>query len=358
MVNKTLFLTHYFKAHKLYKKKYFKEAEKTFLKALEYNNSHAKCNFKLGMCYFKQELWEDANMQIGKAINLTSNNENWRIQLIQVQRHLGKNIKALATTNKEDKIRELLEYQPKNAILYSDLAQVLNKQAKWWQEVEALKKAVEIDATNIDWFYRLGLAQERMNSFKEASISIIRAIELKSKNIEASWYYRLGYNLEKSNQSKESITKAYTNAIKQDKKLNSKRYGIGVFHQQRGLWTEASKEYENLILNLSVNNELKYDDELFYKVALAFDRQYDWENAKKYYIRTLFINKNRAYTLYRLGFVNERLKNYEEAILAYEEANKISKDTKKDWIYRKAYCLFKIGRFEKAASNYKLYLNF
>ncbi len=352
MLDKALFATHYFKAQQLYKDKLFKEAEGGFAKALEYNELDAKCRFKLGMCFFKQELWEEANIHISKAVELSPDNKDWKNQLTQVQRHLGRDIRSSATINKEDKTRKLLEYQPENASLYSDLAQTLNKQGKWWQEVDALKKAVEIDGSNASLFYRLGIAEESMNRFVEAATAIQQAIDLNKDNVAAQWYYRLGYNLEKSNQSRESIKKAYDKAIKSDKKLNAERYGIGVFHQQRGLWKEASLAYQ------SVREINPLDDELLYKLAMSYDRQYNWKQAKKYYKQAFLIKNNRPYTLYRLGFVNERMENYQEAVLAYEEAIRISKDIKKDWIYRKAYCLAKLGIFEEAASNYQLYFDF
>jgi CDP-glycerol glycerophosphotransferase len=126
-----------------YNKKNFIFAEEQFKKALNYAPIHPKCNFKLGLCYFKLKKWEDAEVYLQKAVNLIPSNQQWKSQLIQTQKHLGKEIKSIAHLERENYIRLKIEKNPNDYELYSQLAIVLQKHAKWWQEVEALKKAIE-----------------------------------------------------------------------------------------------------------------------------------------------------------------------------------------------------------------------
>lgn len=250
----------------------------------------------------------------------------------------------------ENAMRNLLEYVHDDAQVYNRLAQVLRKQGKWWQEIEALKSATALENQHPTWHYRLGEAQEVMNRYQQAAEAYGKAIELKGGKTEATWYYRQGYCFASEGHdgpaNQQAAEHAYAMAVEKDKKLNAQRFGVGVFHQQRGHWQQAAKAYQAQL-------EIRVvDAELYYKLGMAHDRCYEWAKAEEAYKNALTIDIERFDWHYRLGFVLERQDKLNEATLSYRYAA-LNRDRHTPyWFYRCAYVLEKQGKYHEAALVY------
>lgn len=349
-MSKVVFNINYVSGLNLYKKSLFEESKIKFRKALYHQRDHAQCTFKLGMCYFKLEQWKKARFYIEKAINLDPSKTGWKKQLEQSKKHLGI---PKQTIYKEENLtlEQKILANPNDAKLYRELASNLQKQGLWWQEIEALKKAIALDNTKADWYYRLGQSLEIMNRYSEASQNYIKAIELKKDKADAEWYYRAGYCYEtKGHDGVPNIQKAkdyYAKAIAKDTKLKSKEFGIGAFHQNRGYWEEASKAYSEYLRKNAIFNA-----ELCYRLGMSYDRCYIWDKAEENYKVAISLDSKNIYWHYRLGFVLERQEKFEESALAYEYAAKNSAKFMAYWFYRWAYVLEKLGRYEESAIAY------
>ncbi|WP_096021307.1 CDP-glycerol glycerophosphotransferase family protein [Campylobacter lanienae] len=311
---------YYFSMGALYyhRNKNYQKALDCYIKANSYNKNNAKCIFKIGMCYFKMQDWNNAKTYIQNATALNPNQKHWKKQLDQSQNHIESG--------------------------------GISRGKLWWKEVEDLKDEIATKGGNFVRYKNLAIALEMMLRFKEAAQAYSQALKtLKDlSHIDAEYYYKMGYCYEKGmeNQSDLDLAKEfYEKAISIDEKLESNLYGIGVFHQNKGLWIEANKAYlEYYKNNISINQ----DDNMLYKIAMSFDMLYDWENAAIYYEKALEINYHRPYTHYRLGFVYERQKEYKKAAYCYQEAVARNSEHKPYWYYRLGYCLNKLGKFEEA----------
>ncbi|WP_233710844.1 CDP-glycerol glycerophosphotransferase family protein [Helicobacter pullorum] len=302
--------------------KNYQKALNHYLQGLKYNKDHAKCYFKIGMCYFKQQDWNNARDFIENATILKPNEQGWKKQLIQAKNHLN------FGTEVRGKI--------------------------WWKEVEDIKAEIAKRGGNFILYKNLAVALEMMLRFQEAARSYQQALDFveHKDHTHAELYYKMGFCYEREEEGVSNIAlakEAYENAMLLDGKLDSKRFGVGVFHQQRGYWKEANSAYLEWY---EQNGKAREDEDFLYKIAMSYDRLYDWDNAEKYYNKALEINYHRPYTHYRLGFIYERKKEYSKAAQSYQQAVNRSSEYKQFWHYRLGYCLKMMGRFQEACERF------
>jgi tetratricopeptide (TPR) repeat protein len=340
----------------LYKQQKWAAAGKKFAEVLAKQPHNAAANFKLGMCHLKQKQWIRASRFINQAIELSPQKQGWRVQQEQankerIKSELAKLKESKKTASqKEAQIREWIGQDYNNPQLHNELAHTLRKQGKWWQEVEALTFATRLEGRYPTWFYRLGEALEAMNRFQQAAKAYGQAIALKNGKAEAEWHYRQGHCFEREGHdgpaNPGAAKKAYAQAIAQDTQLKAKRFGIGAFHEARGLWAKAQQAYAQQHI------QAPWDAELCYRLGMAHDRCYEWADAEKAYRLALALDIQQIYWHYRLGFVLERQHKYQDAAIAYEYAAK-NRDTHTPyWFYRWGYVLEQAGQYEQACQAY------
>ena len=239
----------YWMGMRYYQSKNWESAQKYFEQAIAKSPEHAHSQFKLGMCLLKQKRKQKAHEYFANAVRLLPSKDEWRVQFVQT------GVSGSQGIDPEISVSQEIEYTPRKSVSYDKLAQTLENKKKWWQEVEVLKKLIELKGTQPNLQFRLGCALEKMNRFDEAAIAFESAISQSKKISDASWYYLLGNALSKTKNASDKITEineAYKNAEIFDKKLNSKRFGIGVFHQDRGLWDEARDAYLHQVQHQTV----------------------------------------------------------------------------------------------------------
>ncbi|MDN7131954.1 CDP-glycerol glycerophosphotransferase family protein [Halomonas sp. MC140] len=317
-----------------YRQKQWSQAVEYFTQATAEQPDHASSYFKLGMSHFRLKEYEAALGNITKALDIDPSQKQWQAQLEQATHYISRK-KGINSLDKKQLILEQLKrLDTPSADLYNQLAHVYKKQGENLKEIEALQKAVMLEDKNPTWFYRLGEAFELINQFHNASIVYEKAIALKEDGVKAYWYYRLGYCLEKESKHesliKGQLINAYDKAISIDKSLNAKRYGIGVFHQSDGEWVEAAESYKKEF------EQQPLDEELCYRIAVAYELSSNWLDAELYYKKALMLESGRPAWHFRLGLVLERQEKYEEAFEAYQYAIFISNSKKPYWIYRAA----------------------
>ncbi|WP_257937914.1 CDP-glycerol glycerophosphotransferase family protein [Campylobacter lari] len=311
-----LFLINYiFGMYFYHKRKDYEKAKGYFAKALGKKEEYPKCNFKLGMCYFKLKQWQEANEFISKALIIDPSKKSWHIQLKQTENHLNN-----------------MFFRP---------------QKLWWKEVEDLKRQIQDKGKNFFICKDLAIALENMKRYYEAASYYEQAIELSDRH-DPMLYYKLGYCYEcKSCDGKVNIElaqKYYNKAIEYDENLEARKFGVGIFHENRGLWKEANEAYLEYYKQIQSSE----NDDLLYKIAFSFEKLYDLDNAEVYYKKALDINYQRAYTHYRLALVLERQKKLEEAVEFYKEALRRSNTHKSYWYFCLCKCLNSLGRYKES----------
>ncbi|AJC90206.1 glycosyltransferase, family 1 (tetratricopeptide repeat protein) [Campylobacter subantarcticus LMG 24374] len=298
------------------KKKDYKKAQSYFLRVLKRREKHAKCNFKLGMSYFKLKQWKEANEFISKALIIDPSKKSWHTQLKQTENHLNN--------------------------------MFFRSQKLWWKEVEDLKRQIQDKEKNFFICRDLAIALENMKRYHEAASYYEQAVKLSDKK-ESILYYKLGYCYEsKGHDSEPNIElaqKYYNKAIKYDDKLDAKKFGIGVFHENQGLWKEANEAYLEYYKQIqSLENE-----DLLYKIAFSFEKLYDWNNAEIYYKEILKYNYQNSHVHYRLAYVLERQNKLEECLIYYKECSKRASEFPRKVFFKIGEISTKLDRSKEAA---------
>nr|WP_281430463.1 CDP-glycerol glycerophosphotransferase family protein [Salinicola acroporae] len=296
-------------------------AEKFFRTAVQQNPYHASSYFKLGMCEFRQNKYDQAYSNIDLALEKDPSQSQWHVQLAQA---LKNSLKTLKKSNweKEKLIRSHLARHPSiDATLDSQLVDLLKRQGKWWEEQEYLEALIAQNKFSSCTYFRLGEIKEIRGERKSAFENFKKAIEINESHGEASpadWFYRAGYLLQctvcENTNYENAHNLYYENAIALDEQLGAKRFGVGVFHQQRALWKEARDAYLAQLANHPT------DGELHYAVALAYDHCNQWDEASHHYQVGLAISGGQPKWHYRLAHAFEMQKQWVSAIKAYRYA--------------------------------------
>ncbi|MBX7546024.1 CDP-glycerol glycerophosphotransferase family protein [Helicobacter turcicus] len=331
------FWVFYLWAMKIYHKdKNYGKALEFYEKARKFNPSFAKNYFKMGMCYHKMQDYANAEFFIQKALELKPQNSKWKKQLsveqssnivfIQAQRLYWKDIIDIETELREGK---------KSFILYFELAGALLEMHRFLQSAKAYEEALKF---------------------------------CKDKGMLSKLYYEMGFAYEKASteeQKEEYLTQAkeaYKKATLYDEDFDSKRYGVGVFHEQNQRWEFAKNAYLEKIYKQDSKDLEKLcledlhtceDSELFYKVARVFDILSEHERAEFFFEKALEINYQNAQTHYYLGIVCEKQGKFEKASFAYKEAVRRQNSFKSEWFYRLGLTLQKVGKKDEALKTFE-----
>lgn len=300
-----------------HKDKDYEKALKYYQRAAKFLPKHAKNYFKIGMCYYKLKDFFSANEAFEKALQLKPENEQWKKQFNHSQ---------------------------------DGLVSIFLPQKLWWKEIIDTQAIIEKKGGNFDLYFTLANALKMMNRYEEATKAYEKAIKLCKENENLSeLYYEMGFCYESFN-AKDLAELAYKKAIdfelKEDKKKEALRYGIGVFHEEKKRFELANKAYLNKAQN---SNE---DEGLFFKIAKIFDTLYEWQNAEFYYEKSLEFNYQLAQTHFNLALVCERQKKYQKAINSYQEALKRNNDFKINWYYRLGVCFNENGQTQEAIESF------
>ena len=240
--------------------------------------------------------------------------------------------------------KELLEkaysISKKEQYLYK-ISNLLKAKKQYWQAEESYSKLIASSKpVPLKWQQEYVSILEQMHHFKDAS-KVMKDVIAKSKN--ANDWFLYGYFLEKINNNA-LASRAYNQAIILDKDKNAKQYGIGIFFEKQGKWSEANEKYAQSIKRRPLDAKLRG------RYALSYEKLYEWKKAEEEYLRAISLNFNEIAWYYKLGFVRERQGAYEKAVEAYKYATKNRETHTPYWYYRLGYVLVKLNKYEEASN--------
>ncbi len=225
-----------------------------------------------------------------------------------------------------------------NVKILEMLAGAYRDRKKPWQELEALQRVVEL-APTAERQYKLAKVNADMNRLQEAIEAFRSAVEADPSRWE--WHYEYGLALAAAGRPADADAQ-FAEAARASKDENVARFGIGYLHEQVGNWAAAADAYE-----LTLARAASGDAELVHRAAFAHDHCYRWERAAERYREACRIDPAYALASAHLGFVLERLEQWDEAEAAYRSA--LAREAEPGWLYRLGYVLFKNGRLQEAA---------
>ncbi len=320
------------------------EAEECFKASAEAAPAHAESWFKQGLILCKKKEWHAAFPHVQNAVFLDLERADWQRQLHNIEGRLEAG-RAPHTFLTSDEIQERIDTLGETAFLYSQLAWALRKQSDWWQQVEALRSAVELDDGDARLHFRLGHALAGMRRFGEAAVEFERAVKLSPGN--ADWCYLLGKALSESGETGGKARHYFEIAVTEKTKKRLKGLGIGGLHHEAGNWVLAAEALARQVA------EIPEDARLHFYLGDSMQNLYRWPEAAEAYRKALALDNDRPKWHYRLGFVNERLENLADAADSYSAAIGKSPEPAPLWNYRLGFVLERLGRLEDACAAYR-----
>ena len=252
--------------------KQFKTAEKHLLKAVKLAPKYAPASYNLGRCYLDQGLPNKAFGPVQKAVNLDANYLDAIFVLANINVQLGQLKEA------EAGYRKVVVMAPKHAEAWNNLGGVL-------QEQDQNKEAVGCHEKAIDLIPNFQLAYVSLSSALQSLDDNLGSIDVLKKAIElsehASIYHKLGVNYQQLGQM-DDARNAYLKAIDLDPSLGACYRGYAEITK-----TESAEQVQ------------------FIKDAFAIE----------------MTDENLMHLNFAWAKVQDSLKNYDEAFIAYKAGN-------------------------------------
>jgi len=229
------------------------------------------------------------------------------------------------------------ELEPGNPVWFVQLAKVLQYRGGWGRISLAMRRALELDNRQAEWWFLDAQASERLERYEAAASSYRKALELDPH--DAQWYYRLG-RCEEAAGHQQAAALAYQQALEHSPDT-IKKVGVGGLHEADEAWQMAAQAYAGEVIRAP-------SAELHRRHGGMLECEYLWEEAESAYRAAIALDSSKAEYYFRLGCVLERLERYEEAAYSYRMATECSETSQPDWHYRLGYVLYQAGEYQAA----------
>lgn len=214
-----------------------------------------------------------------------------------------------------------------------------------WKRLETLRAGTQYHERNFEWLRDRAVLASKMGHHKESieyfhAADRIKSLSKKDRIEMARSHHGVG---------EIAIADGLLRVLATNDNGPAKQLGPGVYFKERGHWHEAIDLFQRKWNECS---EASQKASLEFEIGHAYDRQYLWNQAKEWFIRSLGTEGAHAYRHYRLGVTFERLGEFHSAYGPYSRAVQLD-PTKKHWWYRLGECAFKNGDIELALTAYQ-----
>jgi len=154
----------------------FSDAEVAFKKAIELNAKNARAYLSLGIVYSRQRRIAEAEEALKRSIEIDSDIDEAYIELGKLHMRQGK------FSDAENSLRRAVELNPKNARAYHELGRVYIRQNRFFETEEAFKRSIEFNPKSSEIYLELGQFYIKQRKFFEAEELFKKAIEINPGN--------------------------------------------------------------------------------------------------------------------------------------------------------------------------------
>lgn len=298
--------------------------------------------YRLSKLAYRQKKWKQSLDHINIAIQLTGTHSPKEFYLCKSDCliQLGESAKAVPCLN------EYLLGNPTDAQAWHKLANEHNKLRQWEHAANCFESYLKLSPKDSRASFQLAECYRKLKDYRHAENNYRQA----TKNLDhkcagqllVSSYYWIGLMQLKTNNSEQAF-ESFNKVVNLDQKLNSQRFGIGVFHEHYKHWEYAVEAYKNQLL------QGDNDAELYFKLASILEHKfYTPEQALEYYERALELDKVRAEWHYSLANCYEKIEDYQNAAKWYNSAIARQQKHTPEWYRRLGFALEKSGRPSQA----------
>ena len=293
---------------------------------------------------YQQKLWKQALGHVNKAIERAD--KETAVTFYQYK------AECLIKLNEPSKAAMCLKVHllihPDDDEAWLKQATEYSKARQWQDAINSFKSYLHLHPDHSFAQYQLGECYRHINDVESANIAYqhaLKNIDHKLNNQTLAWInYKQGLMLLDKDEA--SATESFNRAIRMDKDLNSKRWGIGIFHEQNKEWTYAIDAYEK---QLSTNHQ---DAELNYKIATLLNRIEQSKTAIKYYEKALSLDRVQSKWHFALAICYEKLGDYTNAAKWYKSAIVRQQNHSPGNYRRLGFVLEKLGKPKEALESY------
>ena len=224
-----------------------------------------------------------------------------------------------------------------------------------WLRANFLSERLEERRGDADWLYNYATVLEEAGRVSDAA----RIFEEACLNEPSRswWWYRCGRAHEQSG-SVRIARQRYLRAIDQDKKFESRKWGIGVFHHECERWDAAAREFEASAIDAE---EVWRRAGLFYRAGHNYLLALDLEEAERCLHQALRLRAGSSKWARMLAITLELRGNYESAARLLELGLPLD-DDKSNELQSSLWDLGRVlklaGKFESSARRLREALSF
>src|SRR5690625_389567 len=302
--------------------------------------------YRLSKLAYEKKQWKESLKHIDKAIELSDDFSVIHYYMLKADNliQLGHSTQAKAY------LEDYLLTERNDDQAWYTLAKEYKKDKQWKEAVRKFQSYLDLIPTDSRGYFELAECYRNQKEYEKAELnyqlSIDNLKQKQNKDLLISSYYWLGYMQLKNN--KTIYEKTFDKVIKLDKKLNSKKFGIGIFHEYFKQWESAVEAYKEKLLE---NNK---EARIYVKLASVLDKQLNQDKqAIVYYEKALEIDKVMSPWHFALANCYEQIKDYKNAAKWFESAIARQQKHRPGNYRRLAFVYDQLGRVEEALEVYK-----
>jgi len=318
------------KAVSLYKQGQFREAIAEFQKVLAEHPDHPDSWKFVGLAYYQLKEYQAAIPPLEKALALKRSEGKNDSDLIRAlgQSHLSIKQYEQALPYLET----LTRIQMNSAANFYMLGVTYANLNRSEEAADAFQKAVKLDPKDSDSWYFIGVQQFRSGRLQDAIASLKSGLAVTPKNVDMLGLLAESLLRQGAAETDEKKAEAlFDEAVRTSTTLKSLRDDTAS-NELLGRSYLAAKKYTNAELTLSraLETTKQPTAELYFNLGFAHAQNKSWARAADMLAQADKLKPNDLNTLYYLGYVNENLRRYTQALDAYMRAYEASGRTNAD----------------------------
>lgn len=302
--------------------------------------------FRLAKLAYRQKKWRQALGHIEIALHLTRDGtpQEYHKYKIDSLIQLGETRKAKGSIN------EYLLIFPEDADMWYTLTEQYTKLKQWGNVSNSLESYLSLNPKDSKASFELAECYYKLNDYLQAEKYYREAAKNRDQKIVgqslAISFYKLGL-MQLKNDGSKLATKSFDKAIKFDRELSSRRFGIGAFHEHYNQLEYAVEAYKQQVSQQQTNQKL------YFKLASLLDKIHETEQALEYYQKALELDKVQAEWHYALARCYEEVGDYRNASIWYQSAINRTLDHSPEYCRKLGFVLDQLGDSRGSLNAYK-----